>query len=64
MQNYVVNIIIPNILQDYLQFLPLVNETCKEVNRKYDWDLSTVKKFRLNIDNLMRVIKVTWKSFR
>ena len=33
-------------------------ETCKEVDRKYDWDLSTVKKFRLNIDNLTRVIKV------
>ena len=34
-------------------------ETCKEVGRKYrDWDLSTVKKFKLNIDNLTRVIKV------
>ncbi len=33
-------------------------ETCKKVNRKYGWDLSTVKKFRLNIDNLIRVIKV------
>ena len=37
------------------------SEACKEVNRKYEkygWDLSTVKKFRLNIDNLSRVIKV------
>lgn len=33
-------------------------ETCKKANRKYGWDLSTVKKFRLNIDNLTRVIKV------
>jgi hypothetical protein len=34
-------------------------ETCKEVNRKYDgWDLGTVKKFRLDIDDLTRVIKV------
>jgi len=33
-------------------------ETCKKVERKYGWDLSTVKKFRLDIDNLTRVIKV------
>lgn len=33
-------------------------ETCKEVGRKHEWDLSTVKKFRLNIDNFTRVIKV------
>ena len=36
-------------------------ETCKKVERKYrkfGWDLNTVKKFRLNIDNFTRVIKV------
>ncbi len=34
-------------------------ETCKKVDRKYDgWGLSTVKKFRLDFDNLTRVIKV------
>ncbi|MBA7520522.1 hypothetical protein ES705_12618 [subsurface metagenome] len=33
-------------------------ETCKKVDGKYGWGLSTVKKFRLNIDNLTRVIKV------
>lgn len=33
-------------------------ETCKKANRKYGWDLSTVRKFRLNIDNFTRVIKV------
>jgi len=34
-------------------------ETCEKVNKKYDkWDLRTVKKFRLNIDDWTRVIKV------
>ena len=33
-------------------------ETCIKVDREYDWDLRTVKKFRLNIDDLTRVIKV------
>ncbi len=33
-------------------------ETCEKVRRIYDWNLSTVKKFRLEIDNFTRVIKV------
>jgi hypothetical protein len=32
--------------------------TCKEVHRKYGWDLSTVKKFKIIDSPLTRVIKV------
>ncbi|QQR83068.1 hypothetical protein IPJ72_04595 [Candidatus Peregrinibacteria bacterium] len=33
-------------------------ETCKIVSKKYGWDLSTVKKFKLEENPLSRVIKV------
>lgn len=33
-------------------------ETCIKAHKKHGWDLSTVKKFRLNFDDHTRVIKV------
>jgi len=33
-------------------------ETCREVNKKYGWDLSEVKKFHIVDNPLTRVIKV------